>query len=144
MTGAILAGAKKDQIKYLEDYGLYLGRAFQVKDDCLGIFEEEAKTGKSSTTDLEENKKTLLLWHAYRNAGVTDKKKIKAILGKEKITRSELEQMRKIMIHTGSLEYAKKSIKHMLDKALSSIEKCAIKKDYKTTLTQYSHAIVKI
>ena len=59
-AGAILAGAKKQQTDLLYNYGIYLGRAFQIKDDILGIFGNENKIGKSTLTDLREGKKTLL------------------------------------------------------------------------------------
>ncbi|MBU1122538.1 MAG: polyprenyl synthetase family protein, partial [Candidatus Omnitrophica bacterium] len=49
--GAILAGAGKNQITKLINYGIYLGRAFQINDDILGMFSAESKTGKSSFTD---------------------------------------------------------------------------------------------
>ena len=39
--GAILAKADKKEIKKLTLYGLLLGRAFQIKDDILGVFSEE-------------------------------------------------------------------------------------------------------
>jgi len=45
--GAILGGANADiQLAY-RDFGHYLGLAFQVQDDLLGIWGDEAQTGKS-------------------------------------------------------------------------------------------------
>jgi len=143
-TGAILAGAKEKDIAYLHKYGIYLGRAFQIKDDILGIFAEEAHTGKSSTSDIEENKKTLLLWHAFQHATKTEKDEINTLLGKNKISLSDIEKMRAIMTRTKSLEYAKNSIASMLAEALTAIKHCTIKTDYKKTLTEYSQAILKV
>jgi len=66
-AGAILAGAHLKQSELLFRYGVYLGRAFQIKDDILGLFGYEKKIGKPNLTDLKESKKTLLVWYAYHN-----------------------------------------------------------------------------
>ncbi len=43
----------------VSDYGLALGTAYQIYDDCLDIFGTEASTGKSLGTDLIKEKLTL-------------------------------------------------------------------------------------
>lgn len=61
VSGAVCAGLGSHIIKELEGYALHVGIAFQMQDDLLGIFGDEAKTGKSTLTDLREGKKTLLI-----------------------------------------------------------------------------------
>lgn len=58
-AGAILAGADASIIETFRSYGHYLGLAFQVQDDILGIWGKEEKTGKSIASDLIERKKSL-------------------------------------------------------------------------------------
>ncbi len=41
------------------DFGRQLGLAFQIQDDILGIWGDEALTGKSASSDLATRKKTL-------------------------------------------------------------------------------------
>src|SRR5208283_1762261 len=65
VTGAILAGAKDNEIKKISRFGILIGQAFQIQDDIIGIFETEANIGKSILSDLAEDKKTLLVTHAY-------------------------------------------------------------------------------
>lgn len=43
--GAIIAGASKDKIENITEFGLYLGRCFQLVDDILDI-EQDKKEGK--------------------------------------------------------------------------------------------------
>jgi octaprenyl-diphosphate synthase len=57
--GARLAGADATGQQALRDYGLALGTAYQVYDDCLDIFGTEAQAGKSLGTDLATGKVTL-------------------------------------------------------------------------------------
>ncbi|MCB8982455.1 MAG: polyprenyl synthetase family protein [Ardenticatenaceae bacterium] len=57
--GARIAGAEETAVAHYAQFGLELGLAFQVKDDILGIWGDEALTGKSAATDITTKKKTL-------------------------------------------------------------------------------------
>jgi len=57
--GAIAAQCPPSTIKYYQNYGKALGLAFQVVDDMLGIWGDEAMTGKSTASDLCSGKITL-------------------------------------------------------------------------------------
>lgn len=59
--GALLAGASDTHVAQLFAFGEPLGRAFQLQDDLLGVFGDAATTGKSATSDLAENKRTVLI-----------------------------------------------------------------------------------
>lgn len=57
--GALIAGADADTVTHYAQFGKSLGLAFQVIDDILGIWGDEARTGKSAATDISTKKKTL-------------------------------------------------------------------------------------
>lgn len=57
--GALVAGADDATVKHYAQSGLDLGLAFQVIDDILGIWGDEAVIGKSASTDILTKKKTL-------------------------------------------------------------------------------------
>lgn len=57
MAGAALAGAKEEELRILEQVGIYAGLAFQIKDDILDVTGDEAKLGKPLHSD-EKNEKT--------------------------------------------------------------------------------------
>ncbi len=57
--GALIAGLdKEDQLQYSK-FGNELGMAFQMYDDWLGIWGDPEFTGKSTSSDLIEGKKSL-------------------------------------------------------------------------------------
>lgn len=140
--GAILAGAKKDQIEKLFNYGIYLGRAFQIKDDILGIFGSEDEIGKSNLTDLQEAKKTILIWYAYNNSTKENKSTIKSILSKAKVDKRDLLKMRKIITKSGALDYAQKEIARLLKKAQTINASSKMYPPYKNFLYNYSLKIL--
>ncbi|MGD9015681.1 MAG: polyprenyl synthetase family protein [Candidatus Omnitrophota bacterium] len=141
-TGAILAGATQSQVDKLFKLGIYLGRAFQIKDDILGIFGEEKKIGKSTLSDLQESKKTLLLWYAYNNSGTEQKTSIKKILGKNRVKKSDLLRMRKIINESGAFKQAEKEIAQLIKKAHALILATGLRKEYKDYLLNYSSQLL--
>lgn len=140
--GAVLGGADSSQIKIISQYGSYLGIAFQIKDDILGLFGEEEKTGKSALADLQEAKKTVLIWYAYNYSRAKDKLMMKNILRKKKITKSDLLKIREIVIKSGAKEFAEKETSSLLTKALKLIASSKMLPRYKKLLYNYSKRIL--
>ena len=58
VSGAILAGAVKDQLKALASYGQNIGLAFQVSDDILDIEGDSGELGKNVGSDTRQEKIT--------------------------------------------------------------------------------------
>ena len=141
-SGAILAGAKQNQIDRLFQYGINLGRAFQIKDDLLSIFNNEKTIKKSALADLKEAKKTLLIWHAYRHANKRNQQAIKRIFTKNDVDKTDLLKIRTILISTGTLEYARKKISSLIKKAQASIEKSKMKKRYKKFIKDFTEKLL--
>jgi len=140
--GAILAGAKEKETKKLFDYGIFLGRAFQIKDDILGIFASLKETGKSNFTDLQEAKKTILIWHAYKHSKPKDKSTIKKILSKNKVNKTDLLKIRKIIESCGSLKYARNEIDTLIRKAENLIQASKMSSGFRNSLNAYSRKLL--
>jgi len=71
--GAIVGGADKKDAQLLYDFGINIGLAFQLKDDLLDVYGNEATFGKKIGGDILCNKKTYLLIHALELAKDDDK-----------------------------------------------------------------------
>lgn len=130
LAGALLAGKNiKEVEKCIYDFSVPIGIAFQIQDDVLGLFGDIKKTGKSSTSDLEEGKKTILIIKAFEKASVSQKKILKSIFGKKNISKKEVTNFQKIIIETGALEYAKNIIKINLNNARKNLDKIKFSKN---------------
>lgn len=57
--GVRYGGGTDEQARAMSDFGLDLGTAFQIIDDCLDVVGDERVAGKSLGTDLETGKVTL-------------------------------------------------------------------------------------
>jgi octaprenyl-diphosphate synthase len=78
--GAGLSGAAAPQREALRSFGLALGTAYQIFDDCLDLFGSEQVAGKSLGTDIANGKYTLPLLLAMEQANAVDLKRLKALL----------------------------------------------------------------
>lgn len=56
--GGVLGGADESDLKALDDFSKNLGLAFQIKDDILDVEGKKDEMGKSSGSDIENNKLT--------------------------------------------------------------------------------------
>jgi geranylgeranyl diphosphate synthase type I len=141
-AGAILAGASKTQVDRLYQYGIYLGRAFQIKDDILGAFSDKKTIGKSEITDLQEAKKTLLVWYAYNHSSDKDRLAIKNIFAKDKVNKQDLLKMRAIVKSSGALDYARQQISRLMSRAQASAKTSQMRPKYKSFLNNYSRQLL--
>lgn len=66
--GSILGGADESQSRSMAKFGRMVGKAFQIQDDWLGIWGLDQITGKPSTSDLVERKKTFPILLGIRNS----------------------------------------------------------------------------
>jgi geranylgeranyl diphosphate synthase type I len=67
--GALVAQAPQSICDSYRKFGHQLGLAFQVQDDLLGIWGDEAMTGKSSESDLLTGKKSLPILYGLSRIG---------------------------------------------------------------------------
>jgi geranylgeranyl diphosphate synthase, type I len=121
--GAILSGnGGENNLKAFTDYSLPLGKAFQVKDDILGVFGEEKKLGKPVGSDVIEGKQTILVLKALEKGSGNQKNIIKKCLGKKDLSKKELEEFRKVIIDTGSLGYSEDLAKKFAGDSLCALD----------------------
>jgi geranylgeranyl diphosphate synthase type I len=140
--GAVLGGASNLLLTDIGKISETLGIAFQIQDDILGVFGDEKTLGKSVTSDIEEGKNTLLIVKALENANPEQKKILERYYGKGKIGEPELEQIKKVFVDTGALEYSQTRAKKMIEEAKRVIAKMEIESKYQDLLTQMADFLV--
>jgi geranylgeranyl diphosphate synthase type I len=64
--GATVAGS--NTVQHYQTFGRELGLAFQIQDDVLGIWGDEALTGKSAESDVATRKKSLPVVYALERS----------------------------------------------------------------------------
>ncbi len=113
--GSWLGGANPQQREWLRQYGMALGTAYQVYDDCLDLFGSESRAGKSLGTDLASGKYTLPILVARERAGAGDAEEIQMLL--KTWDRSHLPRLLALLHHYEALEESQAVIQQYLNKA---------------------------
>ena len=73
LIGAVLGNASAEECRKIYRYALELGLAFQLQDDLLDSYGEQAELGKRIGGDILEGKKTYLMLQAMSRADEQDR-----------------------------------------------------------------------
>src|SRR5688500_1241489 len=119
--GAALAGRLDELQASLSAYGDRLGEAFQLRDDLLGAFGDEAATGKPVGDDLREGKPTPLLAVATENADALQAG-VLADIGRADLDDGRVARIQEVLVDTGALASIEASIDRLTSEAIAAIK----------------------
>ncbi|MBH3057281.1 octaprenyl diphosphate synthase [Serratia marcescens] len=139
-SSAILSGASAEQEHALQDYGRYLGTAFQLIDDLLDYSADGSTLGKNTGDDLNEGKPTLPLLHAMHNGDDAQRDMIRGAI-EQGNGRHLLEPVLQAMQQCGSLEYTRKRAEEEADKAIAALQVLPAS-EHRTALEGLAHLAV--
>lgn len=138
--GATFAGANRKVSDMLSNYGLKIGIAFQIVDDCLDVMGTEEEIGKSLNTDIQKGKLTLPLIRL-----VNQLPKNKLATARDLIFQHGAKETKNAIIELltehDAVEYAFNTAKNMVKQAQEEIAPLP-DSQYKTTLTELADYIV--
>ncbi|AWK44070.1 octaprenyl diphosphate synthase [Photorhabdus laumondii subsp. laumondii] len=139
-SSAILSNATPEQEMALQNYGRYLGTAFQLIDDLLDYNADSDTLGKNTGDDLNEGKPTLPLLHAMNHGTPEQSALIREAIEKGN-GRHLLETVLTTMKQCGSLEYTRKRAEEEADKAIAALQALE-NSPYKQALVGLAHIAV--
>lgn len=139
-ASAILANATPEQEKALQDYGRYIGTAFQLVDDLLDYDADNTQLGKNTGDDLDEGKPTLPLLHAMQHGNTEESALIRQAI-EQGNGRHLLDTVLGTMKRCGSLEYTYQRAQEEAQKAIDALN--AIEDSvYKEALIGLAHVAI--
>ncbi|MEL7293880.1 MAG: octaprenyl diphosphate synthase [Pseudomonadota bacterium] len=138
--GAILSDAPEEVELALQNYGKYLGTAFQLIDDVMDYTSDGKEMGKNVGDDLAEGKPTLPLLYAMRHGTFEQAEMIREAIEKA----NGMERLHDIMAtmeQTGSLDYTRQKAYQEADKAIAELD-ILPESPYKQALVTLAHMSV--
>ncbi|HWJ52427.1 MAG TPA: polyprenyl synthetase family protein [Propionibacteriaceae bacterium] len=141
--GAALGGGDDELYYALGAYGSPLGRAFQFRDDLLGVFGDPQLTGKPSGDDLREGKRTVLIAHAYAHAGAAGQKLLVQRLGDPNLTPEGVAELQQVITESGAREAVETMITDGYERAIRALQDADITDEGRVGLTALAEAAVR-
>ncbi len=115
--GALIAGCDAPTVYNYAQFGLNLGLAFQVIDDILGIWGDEAVIGKSASTDILTKKKTLPVLYGLSQNGA-----LRQLYEQETTDEAFVQEAINVLNSTGARDYATERATYYSQNALQHLE----------------------
>ncbi|MCG8340438.1 MAG: polyprenyl synthetase family protein [Cytophagales bacterium] len=140
--GAQLGGADPHTTQLLYDVGVNLGISFQLKDDLLDVYAQEAKLGKQIGRDISTNKKTYLRIKAFELADTQQKKILTHWLQKSPANHEEKVYAVKAIFDQLDIQtHTEKKAQAYCKQALTLIEKIEAKPTPKDLLKTFANEL---
>ena len=117
--GLILGGVSSKNVSKMESVLLNVGVAFQIKDDLLGIYGDENIIGKSTNSDIEEYKQTILYSYVMKTEF---KDELLKYYGKSDLSKKDIDRVKAIFEKSGAKKYAEEKVNKIFNQSLKDID----------------------
>lgn len=132
--GAALGGADDALIDALGEFGSIIGRAFQLRDDVLGVYGEASVTGKPYGGDIREGKRTVLVLTALANSAPEAATELEQLLGAPGLTDDDVTRAASLIDASGARAHVEGIIDDSLTRALGVLDRARLTTDGRTAL----------
>ncbi len=119
--GATINSAEPAVVSALKDYGMKIGAAYQIYDDCVDIAGSEKETGKTLGTDLRKGKLTLPVLMLLQSAPANDRERFSALILDDKS--DEIGNLLKSANNNGALSASVDLGQELIRKAQQDLER---------------------
>ena len=140
VSAAISVKAGEDTIRAVREYAVSLGLAFQIRDDIFD-YSPEMDTGKPAGVDILEQKITLPLLGAFRNAGKEKESAIRERIGRISENPGQTrEEILSFVRENKGIDYAGKVLDSYIGKAVDALKQLPESQD-RTYLEELAHFV---
>jgi geranylgeranyl diphosphate synthase type II len=143
-TGAWIGGAGEEDAQLLYDFGINIGLAFQLKDDLLDVYGDEATFGKKIGGDILCNKKTYLLIHAIELANEIEEIELKKWLNTTDIdlANEKIKSVTSLYNKLGVKAICEDKMQFFYSKAIANLEKVSVLENKKQELRNLAEKLM--
>ena len=124
--GAHLAGASVATLEALEAFADPLGVAFQLRDDVLGTFGDPRRTGKPSTGDIRQGKRTGLIAALAADGSETTRILLARAFGRADAAPADVDALVLRIESSGAKRRVDERIEALLSQAMVALERAPL------------------
>ncbi len=142
-TGAMLSTDDRAVITHYAVFARSLGIAFQVRDDYLGVWGDEAVTGKPATSAIREKKKAYPILVAFERAAGPDADTLRRIYAQDALSDTDIQTVLGILERVGAAAETDRIAQQYYDTALNDLSATGIENDTQQLIRQYADFLVR-
>ena len=120
--GALLATGDQRQVRAFANFGTCLGQAFQIRDDALGIWGNEANTGKPAGNDIRRRKKSFPIVFALERAGPEAQEELQRVYRQERLTQADVTSVMKVLEEVEAEGYSQQIAEKSAVQAMGALQ----------------------
>ncbi|MDP4795144.1 MAG: polyprenyl synthetase family protein [Flavobacteriaceae bacterium] len=140
--GAIIAEASAKDQALIYAFGRDLGLAFQLQDDYLDCFGDEATFGKSIGGDILNNKKTVLYLHALEQSNEQQRQALNQWYSEKGNQPHKIEEVLALFRATGADIYTRSLIEQYTESALENCRQLSTAGHAGAGLENFAHQLM--
>jgi geranylgeranyl diphosphate synthase type I len=140
--GGLIATNEPAKAELFWQLGRALGLAFQIQDDLLGIWGQEAVTGKPAADDLRRRKKSMPVVYALSQTGQPQAARFKEIYTAPTLTEAGVAEAITLLEEIGARDYAEVQAKAYVETARSALQAIEADPANKASLEEMAHFLI--
>lgn len=141
--GAMLGGADEADADLFYRFGEKIGLAFQLQDDYLDVYGNEAVFGKRIGGDILCNKKTFMLINALQRARGAERTELEGWLNRESFDEKEkIQAVTRLYDKLGIRGLAIDRINRYFDEARACLDRISLPEEKKNPLHEFAASLV--
>lgn len=142
--GALMADADEKQTSLMYDFGVCIGIAFQLRDDFLDVYGDEATFGKAIGGDILCHKKTFLSITAFQNADGDTLEELKEwFYAEDKNSQEKVARVTEIYNRLNVPQLCEKMIDSYSQKAMKILDELCLLKEKRDFLQAMAQKLMK-
>ena len=120
-AGALLADGDAASVYAFARFGDGLGQAFQIRDDYLGVWGDEATLGKATGNDIRRRKKSYPVVCALEQAAGAARATLRRIYAQPELEEDDVQQVLAILDEVGAREQSQRLTEAAAHRALDAL-----------------------
>jgi len=124
--GALLATEDAATVRAFAEFGNHLGQVFQIRDDYLGIWGDQATLGKSTDNDIRRRKKSYPVVFALERASGRAMEDLLRIYAQEELEEEDVQRVLTVLEEVGSRENSQRLTEAAAARALEALKPVAL------------------
>ncbi len=122
--------------------GRWLGVAFQIRDDMLGVWGAENRTGKQPAADIRNRKKSLPVVYALARAEGATAEELRRVYSQPRLSDSDVSTVLSALDSVGAQAYCRTMAEEYRERALPELDHAGLSKGPAAELRQVADFIL--